>query len=732
MKKMLSNFGILSIFLLGSINLSAQVSIHYSLSTNETSYSQISGTVLEGFFPNLDDGYVVDSIPFTFNYNGTNYDHINITTNGAASFGNIAAASPENGFLFYLFGGVPARPGIQSRPNPGSVNGITEIPTASISNILAPWFNDLIDDFPSVPAAISGKNKTTPVSGKVSGVAVPSIQVTTIGDSPDRVYVIQYTNYYDYVTSPSTAILNFQIRLYETSNQIEFIYGDSYGSVYDGDGASIGISGVHGFDTGDFIDATTGSTTSGNVNVIDFPASGTKYTFTLVDPQTLASHVASTYTLSTLSGTYSSIITDSSSVVYQNSFGSSDDGHVTVNLPFTFKYDNNDYTDLNISTNGNANFGYLSDESFYNEILFLYDPTDDGGGSVSSRNRIQKPILKSKRSERISKLNASLTNVQVNILAPWFNDLADRDSARVDTVTTGETPNRIYTIQYSNYPDNFSSESSTSRLNFQIKLYETSNMIEFVYGDTVGPLYQGEGASIGICGIHNSDSTDFIDATTGSTTEGNANVLTFPASGTIYRFSPGATVPVELVGFTSSVSGSTVTLNWLTKSETNNAGWEIEKRSQESGDRSQDNAWKKIGFINGKGTTTESQSYQFTDKSSVSSANYRLKQIDFNGTSEFSSILTVSILPTEFKLLGNYPNPFNPSTTIKFTLPASGDVSLNIFNILGQKVATPFNGKLEVGVQSLPFNASGLSSGVYVYQIKSGTRSLTGKLMLSK
>ena len=724
MKKMLSFLGTISLFLVCSLNITAQVSIKYSVSINETSYEQISGTVLENFAPDLDNGYVVDSIPFTFTYNGTNYDHINITTNGAASFGNIDFPSAENGYLFYIFGGVPAKPGIQSRPNSGHLNGISEIPTAPISNILAPWFNDLINDFPSVPAAISGKNKTTPVSGKVNGVAVPSIQVATIGESPDRVYVIQYTNYYDYVTSPSTAILNFQIRLYETSNQIEFIYGDSFGSVYDGDGASIGISGEHGVEVGDFIDATTGSTTSGNVNVIDFPVSGTKYSFTLNPPQSLTSHIASTYTLSTIEGTYESVVSDSSSIVLQESFSGTDDGYLTVNLPFIFKYDDTDYSDIHISTNGTASFGSITNASYYNEILFLYDPSD-GGEAISTRNRISKTDLKSKREKSVSRLNAAITNVQVNILAPWFNDLADRDSARVDTVLTGETPNRIYTIQYSNYPDNYSSESSTSRLNFQIKLYETSNIIEFVYGDTVGPLYQGDGASIGICGIHNSDSTDFIDATTGSTTEGNANVLTFPASGTIYRFNPGATVPVELVGFTYSISGSSVTLNWQTKSETNNYGFEIESRNNNT-------EWKTIGFVAGKGTTTESQSYQFTDKASVSSVKYRLKQIDFNGTSEFSSILTVSILPTELKLLGNYPNPFNPSTNIKFTLPASADVTLNIFNVLGQKVATPFNGKLEAGIQSLPFNASGLSSGVYVYQIKSGTQYLTGKLMLSK
>jgi len=728
MKKMLALIGTFSLLLICSMNLIAQVSTRYNLTVSETSYSPISGSTLTEFTPDLDNGYVVDSIPFTFNYNGTDYDHINITTNGAASFGSIESATPENQYLFNVYGGVPVRPRFQSRPNSGHVNGISEIPTPPMSNILAPWFNDLINDFPIVPSAVSARNKTINNFSKTSGASAPSIQVETLGESPNRVYVVQYTNYYDYFASISSSILNFQIRLYETSNQIEFIYGYSSGSVYDGDGASIGISGVHDFENSDFIDATTGSTTEGNSNVIDFPASGTKYTFALNPPQSLTSHVASTYTLSTLSGTYSSVVTDSSSLIEENSFEDTDDGYLTVNLPFTFSYDNVDYSDINISTNGDASFGSISGASYYNEILFLYDPSDDGG-RVSQRNRISKSELKSKRSQRVSTISGISTNVQVNILAPWFNDLADRDSSRIDTVTTGESPNRIYTIQYSNYPDNYNSESSTSRLNFQIKLYETSNIIEFVYGDTVGPLYQGTGASVGICGVHNADSTDFIDATTGSTTEGNANVLEFPASGTIYRFNPGTTVPVELVGFSYSATDSKVTLNWQTKSETNNAGWEIQKtenRKPNTGD------WKIVGFVSGKGTTTEQQSYQFTDNYSVTSSQYRLKQIDFNGASEFSSILTVSILPAELKLLGNYPNPFNPSTKIEFALPESGDVTLNIFNILGQKVATPFNGKLEAGVQSLPFNAAGLSSGVYIYQIKSGTQYLTGKLMLSK
>jgi hypothetical protein len=84
------------------------------------------------------------------------------------------------------------------------------------------------------------------------------------------------------------------------------------------------------------------------------------------------------------------------------------------------------------------------------------------------------------------------------------------------------------------------------------------------------------------------------------------------------------------------------------------------------------------------------------------------------------------------KHYNNYPNPFNPSTTIKFALPVKTNLSLSVYNTLGEKVAEIFNGEIEAGYHEMMFNASGLSSGIYFYKIESENYSATKKLMLLK
>jgi hypothetical protein len=86
--------------------------------------------------------------------------------------------------------------------------------------------------------------------------------------------------------------------------------------------------------------------------------------------------------------------------------------------------------------------------------------------------------------------------------------------------------------------------------------------------------------------------------------------------------------------------------------------------------------------------------------------------------------------PREFSLTQNYPNPFNPSTTIRYGLPARLDVTLRVFNILGQQVAELINGSQEAGYHELVFNASGLASGVYLYTLRAGTFVETKRLLL--
>jgi hypothetical protein len=197
-------------------------------------------------------------------------------------------------------------------------------------------------------------------------------------------------------------------------------------------------------------------------------------------------------------------------------------------------------------------------------------------------------------------------------------------------------------------------------------------------------------------------------------------------------------VPVELINFTASVHQNKVTLNWTTATETNNQGFEIERASLST---SPDQEWKAIGFVNGHGTTTEPQFYSFTDELlQPGNYQYRLKQIDFDGSFEYSKIVEVTVgTPTKFSLSQNYPNPFNPATKIKFTIPLNpfsfGEgqgVMLVVYDVLGNEIATLVNEELPAGEYDFEFNASGLTSGLYFYTLTAGNYSSTKKMTLMR
>jgi photosystem II stability/assembly factor-like uncharacterized protein len=213
---------------------------------------------------------------------------------------------------------------------------------------------------------------------------------------------------------------------------------------------------------------------------------------------------------------------------------------------------------------------------------------------------------------------------------------------------------------------------------------------------------------------------------------GNHTLFAGRASGTanlggVYEYT-FSFIPVELVSFLAEVFGGNVNLSWITATELNNYGFEVERRNVEAVD------WQMIGFVNGKGTTTETNYYSFTDYSlPVGQYVYRLKQLDFNGQFEYSREVEISVLPvTEFALMQNYPNPFNPSTRISFIIPQSGYTTLKVFDVLGNEVAAIIEADLSEGSYELLFDASGLSSGIYFYSLTSGEFSKTLKMILSK
>ncbi len=189
-------------------------------------------------------------------------------------------------------------------------------------------------------------------------------------------------------------------------------------------------------------------------------------------------------------------------------------------------------------------------------------------------------------------------------------------------------------------------------------------------------------------------------------------------------------LPVELSSFRYETFKDNVTLYWFTSSETNNAGFEIE-RSDAKVQMYYD--WKKVGFIQGNGTKTALSNYSFTDRNLASGKYYyRLKQIDYNGNYEYFSLNSDVIVksPEKYYLGQNYPNPFNPSTVIDFNIPQDGFVSIKLYDITGREVRTLLNEFRTAGYYTLNFNASGLAGGVYFYNIYADKFTTTKKMML--
>jgi hypothetical protein len=199
------------------------------------------------------------------------------------------------------------------------------------------------------------------------------------------------------------------------------------------------------------------------------------------------------------------------------------------------------------------------------------------------------------------------------------------------------------------------------------------------------------------------------------------------ANFTIVHLKADDPVPVELTSFSASVITNNVILEWTTATETNNYGFEVERKSFNSD-------YEALGFVSGAGTTTELRNYSFTD-SKVQGGNYlyRLKQIDYNGTFEYSYEVSAEVnTPAVYALEQNYPNPFNPATNINFSIAEDGIVKIRVYNLLGQEIKLLLNEFREAGSHNITFDASSLPSGAYFYKLETPQFTQTKKMLLSK
>jgi len=175
------------------------------------------------------------------------------------------------------------------------------------------------------------------------------------------------------------------------------------------------------------------------------------------------------------------------------------------------------------------------------------------------------------------------------------------------------------------------------------------------------------------------------------------------------------TAPVELSSFTFKALNNSIKLEWETKTEVNNNHFDIERRDASP-------YWYKIDEVRGAGNSNSPKEYFYIDTKVPSNGTYyyRLKQVDNDGQEKYSKEIEVNVnfIPSVYSLENNFPNPFNPNTVIRYSIPVESNVLLNVYNSLGQVVVNELTtGIKQAGTYDINFNAYSLKSGIYYYTL---------------
>ena len=219
---------------------------------------------------------------------------------------------------------------------------------------------------------------------------------------------------------------------------------------------------------------------------------------------------------------------------------------------------------------------------------------------------------------------------------------------------------------------------------------------------------------------------------THSNSDGSGSNIAPPPTLTAPVNISGVALPVELTSFSASAHGRSVTLAWATATEVKNSGFQIERKALDA----KKGEWQKVAFVNGHGTTNAPQSYGYTDALQVAGKySYRLKQTDADGKFEYSKEVeaAIALQAQDYALSSNYPNPFNPTTSFHFAVKKAGNVSVTIFNTIGQEVRSLFNDVAQADVMyDLTFDGANLASGTYFYVLKTADRFEVKKMLMMK
>ena len=195
-----------------------------------------------------------------------------------------------------------------------------------------------------------------------------------------------------------------------------------------------------------------------------------------------------------------------------------------------------------------------------------------------------------------------------------------------------------------------------------------------------------------------------------------ANVGDADVSALVYDNTSNNPIPVELVAFTVKRDSDGALLQWTTASEEGNAGFEVQKLIGSAGS----GVYEPLGFVDGAGTTSEAQSYQFrTDALPAGLHRFRLKQVDLDGSVEYSDAISVQISISEvYRLQPPSPNPTAGGAQIRLTVDQQQTVRISVLDLLGREVQIPFAGTLSPQTERTIRVGDNLVPGIYFVRVK--------------
>ncbi|MGA2625326.1 MAG: T9SS type A sorting domain-containing protein [Bacteroidota bacterium] len=673
----------------------AQSASSYSVSRSTgISYNSISSTG-NSFASWLDYSSTDDNrsaptdIGFTFSYMGSSYTQFSISTNGYMDFSS-STADGETAEAY------------------GFENSQFSSPSGTLLAI-APLYDDLI-------------GKTSLANG---------FKYLVTGSAPNRVLTVEWISFRLY--SDPGSDLNFQVRLYETTNKIEIIYGS--------------VSGNSGTYTVGINNSTMSSTplpsellTQQTPNTGTFSNSPQNSLSTLPESNSMITFVipnqAKYYGGSFDGYDGKNSIPSNANGVSPNLakfYGGSYDGYALSGTPLSnlggstmtaLKYHGGSYDGYGVVATllANLNGATLTLSKYYGGS---YDGYSVLAASLGNLNGVTATLSKYQGGSYdgyaafmtlLTNLSGSTTAVS-KYYGGSFDGYADILSPRTSLGNGIVADAKFYGGSYDGF---------AGALSFPLPMQIT------------GAKYLG-GSFDGFMSLQTLI-TNFNGLTLllakyfGGSFDGY-DALTSSESGAL---------AIQLAAFTArpNPAGKGILLEWSTISEENNYGFYVE-RSKEN-----DSAFADVpnSFVAGHGTTLQKEQYSFVDSTVTGLGKYYycLRQVDLDGTTRTTApvMIDVSVLsvieraPIEFRVYQNYPNPFNPTTIICFTVDKTEWAKAAVYNILGQEVERLFDGIAEPGrYYRFDFppstgNGSQLSSGVYLYRVATSNHVVAKKMLL--